>query len=697
MTKLDWAMRWYKWGFSVIPVHYPVDGGCSCRNPECSSPGKHPALRSWLKYQTKRPTVANLESWFEEDGPYENYNLGVITGSVSNNQFASDVDVGPNKEGAENMYDLQLTYGELPSTVVTVTGSGGNHYFFKAPEGVITKTDKDVLAKHIDNRGEGGFVVVPPSIHVSGDHYTFRSMDDQVEIAAAPEWILERVCEDYKKEKEPQQTEYEKDLFGRIEDGRETYMLQVIIGTIRTWVGNKGIVPNLEQLLEDAYPTYEAHVKARGEDLDADGRGLKEFTKKAKYWIKRAAEGKMSALEDVEPGSEEPESTSEAKKPRVKLTDHWLSTYAGDPPEQQFLIDNILTLGIPGIFAGQGGVGKSFLLLDTMIKIAAGDQGMHQEEALGGKITTNGVCVYITAEDSRDSVHRRINSITDKTVFERAKERLIVVALPDLGGPESLIVNDFGKYSTTRAFKDLRDQLVMLAEKHKIVCVTLDPMQPFAAADINADPAAGQFFWTKLSEVCAAIKCNIIVSHHMRKEGAWSIKRPAQAREAIRGSSSLVDAARWGYALYAMPEHEEEVLAKHFGFEPGTGAAVCGAVVKANDKADMSPRFFIRAENGLLVDRTGEVAAIIDDAASLDGNQIRQIMTECRRRWTEGNPFSIAQNTPRSFVGFLKSEYGLSHYSAKEYMNSWMNNGQLQDELHSTHTNKRGLKPSIMN
>ena len=47
----------------------------------------------------------------------------------------------------ENMHDLQLTYGELPPTVVTVTGSGGNHFFFKAPEGVVTKTDKDVLEK----------------------------------------------------------------------------------------------------------------------------------------------------------------------------------------------------------------------------------------------------------------------------------------------------------------------------------------------------------------------------------------------------------------------------------------------------------------------------------------------------------------------------------------------------------------------
>ena len=695
MTKLDWALRWYDWGFSVIPVHYPVDGGCSCRKADCSSPGKHPALRSWIRFQKKRATRDNLESWFEEDGPYEKYNLGVITGTVSGNAFVPDVDVGPDKEGAENLYDLQLTYGELPQTLVTVTGSGGNHFFFKAPVGVITKTDKDVLAKHIDNRGEGGFVVVPPSVHVSGDQYYFRSEDDMQQLAAAPEWVLERVVEDYKKEKP--EIEYQKDQFGRIEDGREAYMLQVIIGTIRTWWETRGLVPTLEQLLEDAWPTYETHVKARGEDLDADGRGLKEFTKKAKYWISRGIDGKMNALEGIEPGSDPQEDASAEKKPVIKLTDHWLSTYAGDPPVQEFLIDPILSLGVPGIFAGQGGVGKSFLLLDTVIKIAAADHAMHQEQALGGRIATSGVCVYITAEDSRSSVHRRIASITDSSIFERAKDKLIVVALPDLGGPQTFMFKDFDTYKTTRAFADLRDQLLMLAKEHRLVIVVLDPMQPFTAADINSDPAACQFFWGKMAEICASIKCNIIVAHHMRKEGAWSIKRPAQAREAIRGSSALVDASRWAYALYAMPEHEEEVLAKHFGFEPGTGAAVCGAVVKSNDKADMSPRFYIRGENGLLVDRTSEVANIIDDAANLEADQIRQIMTESRRRWSDGNPFSIATNTPRSFIGFLKSEYGLSHYSAKEYMNGWIHSGQLVDQVHSTHTNKRGLKPSIMN
>ena len=42
----------------------------------------------------------------------------------------------------------------------------------------------------IDTRGDGGFIIAPPSIHPNGQHYEFLSDDD---LAAAPEW-LERLA-----------------------------------------------------------------------------------------------------------------------------------------------------------------------------------------------------------------------------------------------------------------------------------------------------------------------------------------------------------------------------------------------------------------------------------------------------------------------------------------------------------------------
>ena len=166
-------MEWHKQGFSVIPVHYVKDdGSCSC-NQDCGSPGKHPALRTWTQYQVKRASEITLISWFEPEGRYEDYNLGVVTGAVSGNVFVLDIDVGPGKEGLETLQDLLLANEELPITLEQTTGGGGIHFFFRAPEGTRVVTDKNTIGPDGDTRGEGGFVVVAPSNHKSGGSYQF--------------------------------------------------------------------------------------------------------------------------------------------------------------------------------------------------------------------------------------------------------------------------------------------------------------------------------------------------------------------------------------------------------------------------------------------------------------------------------------------------------------------------------------------
>ena len=79
-----------------------------------------------------------------------------------------------------------------------------------------------------------------------------------------------------------------------------------------------------------------------------------------------------------------------------------------------------------------------------------------------------------------------------------------------------------------------------------------------------------------MSELCVAINGNILISHHMRKEGTFSIRKSMQAREAIRGTTALVDGARWAYGLWQMPEADEMVIAQRMGFEPGLGNCVNG-------------------------------------------------------------------------------------------------------------------------
>lgn len=159
-------------GLSVIPVHSVKDGKCSCGAPKCSAPGKHPRLK-W-KAQTKTPlTDAELRDWWER---YPDSNVGIVTGAISGIAVI-DID---GEEGIEALRDAGLPVDELPLSPTVRTGSGGLHIYLRYPEIGEVRTGAGILPK-VDIRGDGGFVVAPPSVHHSGGSYTWlkgRSIED---------------------------------------------------------------------------------------------------------------------------------------------------------------------------------------------------------------------------------------------------------------------------------------------------------------------------------------------------------------------------------------------------------------------------------------------------------------------------------------------------------------------------------------
>ena len=703
-TKAEWAKYWADKGFSVIPVHYvKEDGSCSCAmGSACPSPGKHPAHSKWKIYQEKKADEHTLDMWFK--GRFENYNIGVVTGKVSDNIFVVDVDVGEGKEGDDSLNTLELENDDLPATLEQVTGSGGRHYFYKAPDNHHIHTGANTLGSGIDTRGEGGFVVVAPSVHKSGGTYSL--VEQTCGIESSPVWLSDLSSE----------SNFQlngsgnglngavKDRWGDLVDGRESYMVTVILGSIRTWYATKGDLPTLQELVDEAYPTYEMRAKARGDNLDDDGRGLDLFTYKCKYQLKRANNNQLKILHDVVPGSEDslpngfssPSATdseggkvsANTKAPLV-LTDWGVKRFIGEAPAQEWLIENILPKGIPGLIAAIGGLGKSYIMLDLAMKVAGGDRGMHQETALGGKVVSNGKVVFLGAEDSANSLHRRIQNIAGVNLLDRANGNLFVVPMPDAGGVVPFIQSVMGQYTSTLHYENIKKQLIAM---DNLSLVIIDPLQAFAHADINTDPAAAQFFWSEMAELCSVTGANVLVAHHMRKEGTFNIRKSVQARESIRGTTALVDGARWVYGLWQMPESDELVVAQKLGFESGIGNCVMGGIVKVNDQADNSTRAFVRAENGLLIDRTMEVDHILVASAKLDKHQTASIFDAINKRWATEEPFSLAMNTHRSLKAYLVKEYGMPKRSASGYVDAWMDQGFIENQVHTAKTKVKGIR-----
>lgn len=173
------ALRYAALGWPVLPMHTPTpDGGCSCRRANCDAPGKHPRLRRGLHAASLDPHL--LCSWWAR---WPAANVGVVTGAASG-LMVVDVD---GAAGAATLARLQREHGPLPVTRRQVTARG-EHQLFAHP-GWHLPNSSGLLGGGLDVRGDGGLLVVAPSLHASGHRYRWSTHPDHQAVAAMPGWL----------------------------------------------------------------------------------------------------------------------------------------------------------------------------------------------------------------------------------------------------------------------------------------------------------------------------------------------------------------------------------------------------------------------------------------------------------------------------------------------------------------------------
>ena len=100
-----------------------------------------------------------------------------------------DVDVADGKQGIESLGELERTHGKLPETRRVRTGSGGLHYYFNYPVGHdLGNSTTNKLGPGLDTRGNGGYVISPPSGHKSGGYY--ETENRKTPKADLPAWLV---------------------------------------------------------------------------------------------------------------------------------------------------------------------------------------------------------------------------------------------------------------------------------------------------------------------------------------------------------------------------------------------------------------------------------------------------------------------------------------------------------------------------
>lgn len=179
--QFDAALRLARRGFEVLPCHAPGVGGCSCRQPDCGSPGKHPRTRRGLHDATTDP--AEIGQWWRQ---WPTANVGVRTGLVSGLVV---IDIDPEHGGLDTMRSLAAEHA-IPKGLRVRTGSGGWHIYFAHPGGQIRNSAGTALGPGVDVRGDGGYVIAPPSRHVSGGTYQWNGNG---ELPDLPDHLLQRI------------------------------------------------------------------------------------------------------------------------------------------------------------------------------------------------------------------------------------------------------------------------------------------------------------------------------------------------------------------------------------------------------------------------------------------------------------------------------------------------------------------------
>lgn len=146
---LDVALQWISDGKSIIPVGMD----------------KRPLIQ-WKEFHARIATEQEVRGWFDQ---FPNAQLGLVTGKLS----------------GLAVVDVEQAFGDyrklgLPETTVSRTGSGGYHLFYTYVDGVRNKArikSPSGQVQEVDIRGEGGYVILPPSVSVKGKYEWVQQME----------------------------------------------------------------------------------------------------------------------------------------------------------------------------------------------------------------------------------------------------------------------------------------------------------------------------------------------------------------------------------------------------------------------------------------------------------------------------------------------------------------------------------------
>jgi RecA-family ATPase len=201
-----------------------------------------------------------------------------------------------------------------------------------------------------------------------------------------------------------------------------------------------------------------------------------------------------------------------AMAPPAPLATISAASLAGlEVPVREFLVDGMIPLRTPCLLSGDGGVGKTLAALQMAISVSTGAPWL-------GKEVIQGPCIFITAEDEMDEVHRRLFDICEGEKIDIAN--LADLHLCSLAGMDAVLGQADGRTNAvtiTRLFSAVRAKVAAV----RPALLILDTLADLFSGDENNRMQARQFIG-HLRSFCTEYGTTVVLLAHPSLSGLAS-------------------------------------------------------------------------------------------------------------------------------------------------------------------------------
>lgn len=333
-----------------------------------------------------------IETWWDR---WPNANVAIRTGDL--------VVVDEDKPGA--LSELAAKHGQqIPETRIARTGKG-RHYYFMQPADQRIRNTAGKLATGIDTRGDGGYVVAPPSVHPDGGVYSWESTAPP---APFPAWISALLTKPEPKTVTPfvgRSTPY-----GQRALEAEVHAVSIAAEGTRNQQLNTAafalgqLVAGGELDEHDALSSLEAAARAcdlpEGEATATIASGMSA----GRAEPRRAPESNGSGVVHRLPAP----AMLPVDQPAARITiEPWLTFSKNSQAEMEFLIDGLWPVKSFAFIASPPKKGKTWLGLAAAISIASGTSFIGEFDVPKPRRV-----LYLALEGARQAIRARIGALT---------------------------------------------------------------------------------------------------------------------------------------------------------------------------------------------------------------------------------------------------------------------------------------------